>query len=516
MTATPTLTRAYLYGRQSQASDRSINEQLESGRERASTEGWQVAAEFLDRVSASRHSTKQRDDWPKLVAGVEADHADVVWLWESSRGDRKAWEWLRFLETCRDRGVLIYIETDRRLYDMAVRRDWQTLAEDGVDNQAESDKIAGRVTRAMADNAVNGKPHARAPYGYRREYKLTQAGKRVLVGQFPEPAEGAVVAQIIGAVAAGETLRAVAAALNGDPVPGLPAGQDRRRKLPGAAPTPTGTRWTPGRVRDIAVNPAYAGLRAHLPGRRGGHRAHPDAKLTDATWPALVDAETWWAAYRILTDPKRRTSRPGKARHLLSLIATCGVCGGLLTVTYRQRQGRRPTYACRDRNCVRIDEADLDQHVAAEVLAWFARPQVRERIRAAEAIGNAELDAARRELAKTEASLEGWRDQARRGLITPESFAAIEPGVVEARDAARARVAELSVPPLARFLTDGAGDLAARWDGAPVSARRAFIRAFAAVTVGRSPSAGHRVDPEQRVRIEYNTPPGPGRVRIEP
>ena len=87
MSDTRALTRAYLYGRQSQASDRSINEQLESGRDRAETESWQVAAEFSDRVSASRHSAKARDDWPKLVTGVETDldPRDVVWLFVFSR-----------------------------------------------------------------------------------------------------------------------------------------------------------------------------------------------------------------------------------------------------------------------------------------------------------------------------------------------------------------------------------------------------------------------------------------------
>ncbi|MGN6172007.1 MAG: recombinase family protein, partial [Streptosporangiaceae bacterium] len=88
MTATsaPAPARAYISGRQSQASDRSISEQVESGRDRAKTEGWQVATPpFKDGVSASRHSTRRRDDWPKLLAGVDAGQADVIWLWESSR-----------------------------------------------------------------------------------------------------------------------------------------------------------------------------------------------------------------------------------------------------------------------------------------------------------------------------------------------------------------------------------------------------------------------------------------------
>ena len=482
---------ADIYARQSQGNAASIEQQLEAGHKRAATEGWTVAATYTDTESASRHAAKDRENWPQLRADITTGRAQVIWLWESSRGDRRASTWLAMLEDCRAAEVRIYVETHGRLYDMANPRDWRNMAEDGTDNEYESEKIALRVRRSMADRAAKGLVHARAPYGYRREYELTQEGKRVLLGQVPVPAEAEVVRRVIKAVANGKSLRSITADLNDDGVP-----------------TPSGKPWTPGRVRDIAVNPAYAGKRAHLPGRRGGHRAHPDATLTDATWPALVEVATWYDAYRILTDPARRTSRPGKATHLLSLIARCGVCGGLLTVTYRQRQGRRPTYTCRDRNCIRIDEADLDQHVAAELLAWFARPQVQARIRAAEVTGNAELDAAKAELADIEAQLDGLRDQARRRKITPASFAAIEPGVVEDLEAARARVARLAVPPVARFLTDGAGDLAIRWRSAPVSARRAFVRAFATVTVGRSPSAGHRVDPEQRVQIKYTAPPG--------
>jgi site-specific DNA recombinase len=66
----------------------------------------------------------------------------VLWLWESSRGDRKLSSWAAMLETCREHKVGIYVVTHRRLYDMVNGREWKTLAEDRVDSQAESDKTS--------------------------------------------------------------------------------------------------------------------------------------------------------------------------------------------------------------------------------------------------------------------------------------------------------------------------------------------------------------------------------------
>jgi DNA invertase Pin-like site-specific DNA recombinase len=484
----PALIRAYIYGRQSQASDRSINEQLVIGRERAEAEGWHVAAEFSDGVSASRRTTRKRDDWPELVTGVEAGQADAIWLWESSRGDRKAWQWLWFLETCRDQGVLIYIETDRRLYDMTRRRDWQTLAEDGVDNQAESDKIADRVIRAMADNAVNGKVHGRVPYGYQRQYETTPSGRRIVAGQEPHAAEAAVVRRIFASLAAGGSLRATTAALNADQVP-----------------TRSGRPWVPSTVRGIALSYTYAGKRVHDPGHHGGHghRMSPDAKIYDATWPPLVDDERFYAVRRILLDPRRKTTRPGKVKHLLSMIATCGACGGPLTVTYRKLDGKRPAYACRDRSCFAIDQADLDEHVTDEVLTRLARPDELERIKAAQATGDRELVEARATLAEIKDHHARMVAELRDRRMSPEAFSAAEPGVLAERDAAEARVRTLETPPKLRFLLDGTGALDKQWDRAPVTARREVIRDVCEIAVDRSPVRGHRVPAGQRTKITW-------------
>ena len=419
----------------------------------------------------------------------------MVWLWESSRGDRRTSQWMLFLESCQDRGVLIYVETDRRLYDVRVPREWKTLAEDGVDNQAESDKIALRVVRAMADNAVNGKVHGVPAYGYQREYKLV-AGKREVLGQVEHPAEAAVVRRIFKALAAGESLRAVTARLNADQVP-----------------TRSGHPWVPSSVRGIALNYTYIAKRVHDPGHRGGgQRPSPDAAIYDAKWPRLVEDEQFYAVRRILLDPKRKTTRPGKTKHLLSLIATCGACGGPLTVTYRKLDGKRPAYACRDRSCFAIDQADLDEHVSTEVLTYLARPEVRQRLKAAQATGDRELVEARATLAEIKDHHARMVAELRDRRMSPEAFSAAEPGVLAERDAAEARVRTLETPPKLRFLLDGVGTLDEQWDRAPVTARREVIRDLVAgIVVDRSPSRGHRVPAGQRTKINWRLSAAPGR-----
>ena len=150
---TDTQLDALLYGRQSQNKDRSIAEQLDLGRDRAAPRAGRCSASTRTACSASRHATKKRDEWPRVLARIDAGQGDVLWLWESSRGDRKLSTWARLLEDCRDRAVRIYVETHGRLYDMANSRDWRTLADDGVDNEAETNKTSERVLRAMTANA---------------------------------------------------------------------------------------------------------------------------------------------------------------------------------------------------------------------------------------------------------------------------------------------------------------------------------------------------------------------------
>lgn len=488
--------RTAVYGRQSQENDRSIDEQLIIGRQRCDGEGWDPVGTYSDKVSASRHGHKKRDEWPRLIERMERGEIDMLWLWESSRGDRRMSSWSSMLEICQDRKIRICVEThDGRVYDPNNPRDWKTLMEDGVDSAYESEKTSLRVRRESARMAREGKPHGRIPYGYRREYEQGIRNGRprlVLKAQVPHEDEAPVVRFIIMSVAAGWSLRSIAADLN-----------ERGVR------TRAGQEWSINTVRQIALNPAYIAKRVHDATRRPGGRPTPAAVLYDADWPPLVDDETYYTARDILTNSKRLDWRPGGAKHLLSLIAQCGVCGGQLTAAYPKATGRRPVYACRAKRCVSIDHDDLDDYVMKILIELLATGAIQRKL-AAQADGGQELAEARATLAEAEAEYRATVDLFKVGKISAFAFAEAEPAKIATRNAARARIAELETPPeLRAILRDPKRRVEQQLLDAPLSARRNLIRYLMRVYVDRAPAPdqfvtqGRRIPASDRTRIEW-------------
>jgi site-specific DNA recombinase len=445
---------------------------------------------YRDGVSASRHSKKARPDWTRLLADLERPEVGRLWLWESSRGDRTLETWAALLTRCEKHGVRIYVESHGREYDMSVPRDWRTLAEDGVDSAYESDRVSQRVSRAMAKNTADGKPYGVTPCGYRREYELTASGKRVLCGQYPYPPEADVVRRIFTEVATGVALRRIAADLNAENVP-----------------TRHGGPWTMHRVRTIALNIAYAGKRLHRPGWREGKYVTEGQVIVDGIWSPLVDLELYYSVKELLTDPARRTSRPGRTKHLLSLIAVCGVCGGPMTVRYvpnnRHPELRREAeYTCRAASHVRIVGAKLDAYVEAVVLERLSSPDAYGEL--ADAVDDEQLQRARDEVAEVEAHHKEMTRMLAARKISAVAFSAAEPQVLADLEAAKTRVAELSAPTALRMLPGTPGtDIAARWAAATVVARRDVIRNLLTVAVNRHPAPGRTLPIEDRVQADW-------------
>src|SRR5262245_21595294 len=154
---------AALYFRSSKGKAGSIADQRAAGARRAERSAWNVVARELDKISASSHESRERDGWPRLVELVETGAVRVIWLWESSRGDRTRSSWMSFLELCSRRSVLIYVECDHYLYDPRRIRDMRSLSEDGNDSAYESDKIHQRTMRAKNEARRDG--NLRRVYG---------------------------------------------------------------------------------------------------------------------------------------------------------------------------------------------------------------------------------------------------------------------------------------------------------------------------------------------------------------
>lgn len=420
----------------------------------------QAAIELVDgsyresaAVSASRYGTKKRDDWDRLLGDLEAGQfaADVLVLWESSRGSRKVGEWVRLVDACEASGVHIYVTTHEREYNLAVGRDRKTLLEDAVAAEYEVSQTRDRVKRNLAANAAAGRPHGTPPFGYRRIYD-DRTGR--LVEQVPDEAEAPVVRELYARLKKGDALHAIA-----------------RDLAERGVTTRSGVRFGPQHLRDMALRAAYAGIRVHdTTGATTGHGRRLDGSV-EAQWEPLVEPETYYAVRAMLTSPDRTTRRPGRAHYLLSMIAVCDVCDAVLVV---KRHHGHLAYSCRAASHVIVRMVDLDAYVEETMLVYLGQPAARERW--ARDADDAELAALHRELEAQRLALAEAEREVPADVHEARQFAQL------ARNAA-ARVAELedqerqlATPPALRDMLGPGGDLRTRWAGASVSARREVAR----------------------------------------
>lgn len=458
---------AAIYARQSKAKDRSIAEQIDAGKTACEREGRTVAEVYSDRVSASRFARGDRPGWNRLLADLEAGRFGMLVLWESSRGDRNAETWLGLLRRCRDHRVLIHVIADGRTYDMSRRRDWKSLADDGVDNADESEKTRDRIMRAVTANAHAGRPHGPAEYGYVRIY---DERTKKLSEQRPHPGHAAIVRDIIRRAAADIPLKTITDDLNERGVP-----------------APRGGQWERSTVRKICRNPAYIGKRKW------------NGELYDAIWPPLVDEATFWRVERILTDERRKTTRPGRQKWLLSYYATCGVCKKPLQTF--SRPGRQPMYGCSSGNgCVYISMAIADLAVSERVIAYLSRPDVYPALNRND---DAHIIAARSEAARLQAELDQWAQ----ADVTARAYKLREAKLRPQIEAAEKRALAPALPVAVADLAGAEADVRQRWEVLPVAVRREVIRALSiSVEVVKSVGAGgNRIPADMRVKVERRT-----------
>jgi DNA invertase Pin-like site-specific DNA recombinase len=434
--------------------ERSIDEQHDENERAAQQSGWTLGEPYRDKGSASRYATRARGGYDRLLRDLDRDRfdADVLVLWESSRGSRTVGEWVRLVESCEQRSVLIHVTSHGRSYDPANPRDRRSLLEDAVDSEYESAKTSMRARRSAAANAAEGKPHGPVPYGYTRHY---DPATRRFAGQEPEPSEAAVIRELFDRIQTGHSIRSVAT--------------DFERR---GIRSRTGRMFSAQYLRWFLRNPRYAGLRYHVAGRRNGNPAHEThGELTEAQWPPLVDRASWLAVQRILTAPERKTMRPGRGVHLLSMIGRCEVCGGVI-VAARSKTGE-PIYRCRLGH-VQVDKAALDDYAERVILGYLARPDNVERLTRRD--DGAALADARRQVAEVRAELDDLADRVGRGHLSATFAARAEPAIQERLRAAQRRRDELSTPSVLRGLISPGKDVVRRWRAAPMSAKRTILR----------------------------------------
>lgn len=439
-TGSPAASTAAIYTRLSKGYGRSIEEQEAEDRAECERLGWDIAEVYSDASrSASRFATRERKDWTRLLADLDAGRFGVLMLWEPSRGDRDAPSWFQLLATCRKRDVKIHITSHHQTYDMDSPRDWRTLAEDGVDSTYESEKIRVRIKRSVSANASAGRPHGRTPYGYERIY---DQHTKQLVKQKPHPEHAPVVAEIFQRVAEGEPVLAIARDLTARGIPG-----------------PGGGQWSRVMLRNIASNPAYIGRRKwkgqEMPG----------------IWEPLVEEPVYHRARMILADPTRAHVRPTRARHLLSYIGTCDECGAPLSAA--PRGPRRNLYGCSGKGCVFIREDWLDAHVSAVVVAILSDEEF---YRAGIAADDKAVLEARAEADELQGRLDEMAGLAAIGQIAPRQMAIAESKLRPKINAAHERAAAAAVPLEIRDLAGHRAEMPVFWDLLPLARKKQLLR----------------------------------------
>ena len=446
--------RALIYTRVSddQRNGRSPAEQEAETRELCEREGWEVVEVLTDSAGASRHSRKARPGWERAKGLIAAEQIDVLVTWEASRAERKLTGVAELIELCAAHGVLISYKG--RTYDPTHSRDRYYLGQDGVAAVLEADVTSERVLRAMRENAAEGRPHGRLPYGYRREYEPAGKSRQpTLVRQYPDPDTAPVVRRIFTEYLSGRGARSIATDLNRD----------------GIKPPRKSRAWDEQMVRRILRNPAYCGRRTH------------HGELSDVTWDGwepIMDIDTYERAVaRLDRMGERNVRQSSRAHHLLTGVARCGVCGSGMRALPRPN---RMTYACRGEHaCVGRSLDKLDLYVTGKVLERLSRRDV------ADALAdtpNPEAEAARATAAELRAELDEAFSLWQAKELSVGAYSRMEMDL-KVRIAEADKVARRAVVPLDVDVPDSGLD--EWWDDLDDERRREIVAALLTAVVVR-------------------------------
>ena len=319
------MTNAALYARVSsdrQDVDLSVAAQLRALRDYAKKNGYLVAREYIDEAESGRIA--DRPQFRKMLDdanGANAPFKEIL-VWKFSRFTRKREHAVAFKSMLRRKGVRVVSITEHA-DDTPTGKLMEAIIE-SVD-EFYSENLAQEVTRGMRESASRGFwVAASQPFGYRKVYVQDGAKKRPRLELDP-PADG-VVRRIFDMVLKGSTLMDVTKTLNEEGVT-----------------TSKGSKWLITSVHKILENEAYTGtLVWGLTGKDGS----PPVRVENA-FPAIVTHQEFQRVKRLLKSRSPKTVHPRRAAspYLLSGLATCAICGKMLTAA-EAKSGKYTYYVC--------------------------------------------------------------------------------------------------------------------------------------------------------------------------
>jgi site-specific DNA recombinase len=402
-----------------------------------------------------------------IMIGEQGTLPKFLYTYKVDRLTRNITDAARLIRIGNKYGLTV-IETGGGTYDLATSNG-QVLFVVMCGFAAGSSKVASeRIKRKNEATRARGMPTGgRRPFGY--------SGKMIII----EP-EAEALRYAYNAVIQGESMRTIANHINSlglRTVQGKRAGKGSQSGRPR---TEGGLEWTPSAISKCLRKPCYAGILTFQ-----GKEIGPGA------WTPIVDADTFYAAQTILTEPSRLSIKGGK--RLLTGVAICGVCGAPVNGAGSGQQGG--SYGCSKSTHLNRRGDKIDDLVTDAILDRLSDPTVREHTKAPEAPdGTAELYARKRTLDagldRLDVALEaGSIDNARhtkRVKANRAEYAEIE-----------ATLASMRVAKITSKLRDlqESKDPRGDWDSLSVDARRLVLAEMADIVIHKAKPGRNWFDP---------------------
>lgn len=440
-----------------------VKRQLDICQEIATRKGWHVADEdiYVDNdVKASKGSRKAREEYEQLLAKLAERELDAVVVSMEDRLQRQVIELAEFLKICEDAGVTRLASVGGE-FDLSDPDQRTHLYIKAAFAEAEIERMRERARQHRLAKAQRGEDNGggERPFGFVGRGRNKVSTARAL-------AEQDLLREAINRVIAGDSLRSIARDWN-----------DRGSR------TTNGILWTNAKLRQMLVNPRYAGYRRHL------------GKLYPAQWEAVVDPELWERARTILEDPARVTNNRGRApAYLLTGMAFCAVCGARMRGRlHRGSSHRGPVYACEGRHCTTRHLDQVDEEVTARVLYRLDSPQFVEEAGVSEEDPTREIYAA---LAHDQGLLDRLEDKVAQELISPQTAKRNRAEIEQRMDRNRERLARLGG---SRVLAHIPPNVREVWPSLSLDRRRAILSALIDRVV--IDSQGTRTFDPEKIRV---------------
>jgi DNA invertase Pin-like site-specific DNA recombinase len=314
------VTIAAIYLRQSEDVAEGIVRQRDRCTALVNARGWTLGPEYADNDTSASKARGRGTAWARMLTAARSGRIDVVVAVNLDRLLRTQGDLLALIETG---AKVVTLEGE---LDLASASGEMQAAVLTAMARFEARRKGERQRRANEHRTANGIPVA----GKRRfGYLAADRSLGRAVNTQPHPEEAPVVLSLFERFRDGASIRSLARELG----------------------------WRNLRVRETLTNRAYEGMVPY----------QGDWLPSEFVVP-IVSAELAAEVRDMLADETRRTSPGAEPKHLLTGIATCGLCGAKLW-----RVG--PNYACRERAHLTIKiERGEEQIPSAVIHAMGAAP----------------------------------------------------------------------------------------------------------------------------------------------